>query len=184
MNLIVFKNRSVILLFSKNDCHTNTIRRFVNEHFNKFQSERYILKAASYGSNQQFDLAVTDYEKALELQINYLPSDHPYIGRTYFNIGSCCCILKQHQEGLKYLEKSLDIRLKSLPLTHIAICESLNMIAAVHEEIGNNKLALEYYTTAQSIAQESNLNLDPIFQSVLNRQINNCRVKVFGKSTS
>ena len=71
-----------------------------------------------YEDNKDFDKALDNLQRALEIQLKILPSNHFRIAATHNNIGGIYLGKCDYKTALQNFETALDIGLKSLPSNH------------------------------------------------------------------
>ncbi|CAF0833684.1 unnamed protein product [Rotaria sordida] len=130
-----------------------------NEKFMTTLSSTYNNIGLMYDSMGNYSDALSWYEKALEIQSNSLPSDHPSLATVYDNIGMVYRSLGDYTTALSYCEKTLEIRLKSSSLDQISLTNVYSNIGMVYESKGDYSNALSYYEKAYEI-QKSSFPLD------------------------
>ncbi|CAF4146148.1 unnamed protein product [Rotaria sordida] len=74
-----------------------------------------------YTNTNEFDSALMYFEKALEIDRQYLREDHLKFGQTYANIGAMYYSKQDFKQALNYFEKARETWLKSLPTSHMCI---------------------------------------------------------------
>ncbi|CAF1203920.1 unnamed protein product [Didymodactylos carnosus] len=95
--------------------------------------------------------SIINYEKALTVQKEQLPSDHPDIARTLFNMGHCYVALTNYDQGLKLMTEALEICRKSLPSNHSDLALTYSSLGSLYVILKQNELALEYFVKASEI---------------------------------
>ncbi|CAF4922803.1 unnamed protein product [Rotaria sp. Silwood1] len=104
----------------------------------------YILRTHANMENKRDDLALIYYETALAIQKRQLPSDHPDIERTLFQMGQCYVALKKFEEGLQFMKQALEIREKSLPSNYRDLALTYSSLGSVYLILMKNDLALKH----------------------------------------
>ena len=66
----------------------------------------------------EYSKALSYYEKALEIQQQSLPPNHPDLAEFYNNIGSVYDSMGEYSKALLSYEKALEIQQQSLPPNH------------------------------------------------------------------
>ncbi|CAF3125202.1 unnamed protein product [Rotaria sp. Silwood2] len=117
--------------------------------------EIHILRAHANMQNKRDDLALVDYTKALTIQKRQLPSDHPDIGRTLFQMGHCYVALKMFDKGLEFMQQALEILQKSLPENHQDLALTYSSLGSVYTILMKNDVALEHFIKAREIHHAS-----------------------------
>jgi tetratricopeptide (TPR) repeat protein len=118
-------------------------------------------KAPIYGQlgsvkyNQgEYQEAITFYEKALAVQQQSIPPNHPDLAISYMGIGSVFYSMGAYPKALEYYEKALVIQQQSLPPNHPSLASSYNNIGAVYEDMGDYPKALSSHEKALAIKQQ------------------------------
>mgnify|MGYP003962463773 CR=1 FL=1 len=78
-----------------------------------------------------FDFAMNYFQHALELRLQYLPSNHVDIGLSYNNVGVCYHCLNKVAESLEYYNKALNILSNTFDSEHprvVATRSNLNKV--------------------------------------------------------
>ena len=106
-----------------------------------------------YVKRQQGDYmtAIENYEKALQIEENTLPPDHPLLTIAHDSIGSMYMSMGEYSKALSYLEKALAIKEKTPPFNHDWLVTTCNDIATVYEKLGECSKALLYQKKALEI---------------------------------
>ncbi len=79
--------------------------------------------------------AIEYYEKSLEIDKEFLPSNHPNLATSYNNnIGLVYYDLDNYEMALTYFERALDIFQQSLPAYHPDITSVTNAIKIVKKK--------------------------------------------------
>jgi tetratricopeptide (TPR) repeat protein len=119
-------------------------------------------KAHIYGqlgwvkANQgEYQEAITFYEKALAIQQQSLPPNHPDLGFSYNNIGEVYRKMGDDSKALSSYEKALAIKQQSLPLNHPSLAMSYGNIGIVYCNMGDYPKALSSYEKVFAIQQQS-----------------------------
>jgi tetratricopeptide (TPR) repeat protein len=99
--------------------------------------------------------AITYYEKALEIQQQSLPPNHPSLAMSYNNIGNVYHNMGEYSKALSSYEKALEIKQQSLPPNHPNLAVSYNNIGNVYSNMGEYSKALSSYEEALEIQQQS-----------------------------
>jgi tetratricopeptide (TPR) repeat protein len=98
----------------------------------------------------QFDKAQQVFEMILDRT-----TDEKEKGSIYYNLGWIKNDQGNYTEAIKYYEKSLEIREKTLPANHPHLATSYNNIGAVYVNMGEYSRALSYYEKALEIKQKT-----------------------------
>jgi tetratricopeptide (TPR) repeat protein len=119
-------------------------------------------KAPIYGclgimrfKQREYQEAITFYEKALVIQQQSLPPNHPDLAKSYLNIGSVYGSMGDYPKALSYYEKDLAITHQSLPPHHPYLAKTYNNIGTVYNRMGDYPKALSSYEKALAIQQKS-----------------------------
>jgi tetratricopeptide (TPR) repeat protein len=99
--------------------------------------------------------AIEFYKKALEIERETLPSDHPDLATFYNNIGLVYYKMDEYTKTLLYYKKALEIRLKNLPPNHISLATTYNNIGLVCGKMDKHSEALLCYEKALQIKQKT-----------------------------
>ncbi|CAF0997718.1 unnamed protein product [Adineta steineri] len=99
--------------------------------------------------------ALISHEKALAIQQQLLPPNHPDLGDSYNKIGNVYYSMGDYPKALLSHEKALAIRQQSLPSTHPHLGHSYNNIGLVHYNMYDFSKALPCYEQALAILQQS-----------------------------
>jgi len=131
--------------------------------------------ATIYYNQEQYDSAITYYQKGLEIKMKY--NDSRGIANGYNNIGNCYFDMKRYPEALELYNRSLEIRKELFDSTGIAT--SFVNIGKTHAEMGNYHPAIDLMTQSLEIAgrigykeaiQESYLRISELEESNENYQ--------------
>ncbi|CAF0915691.1 unnamed protein product [Adineta steineri] len=97
--------------------------------------------------------AIWYYEKALEIEQNTLPSNHPSLTISYNNIGSLYDKIRKYSKALSSHEKALEIYQKTLPSNHPSLATSYGNIGLVYNNMEEYSKALSFHEKALEIRQ-------------------------------
>ncbi|WP_421892462.1 tetratricopeptide repeat protein [Marinoscillum sp.] len=131
--------------------------------------------ATIYYNQEQYDSAITYYQKGLEIKMKY--NDSRGIANGYNNIANCYFDMKRYPEALELYNRSLEIRSELLDSTGIAT--SFVNIGKTYAEMGDNQKAIDLMVRGQEIAsrigykeaiQESYLRISELEESNRNYQ--------------
>ncbi|CAF1510776.1 unnamed protein product [Adineta steineri] len=103
----------------------------------------------------EYQEALIFHEKALTIQQQLLPPNHPDLGDSYNKIGIVYYSMGDYPKALLSHEEALAIRQKSLPSTHPDLGGSYNNIGLVHYNMYDFLKALPYYEKALAIRQQA-----------------------------
>jgi tetratricopeptide (TPR) repeat protein len=100
---------------------------------------------------EEYDLALTNYTKALDIDLVHHGPTSTNVANTYSNMGEVYREQRKYDRALEYYTKALDIYLASDDPTSADVGMLYGNIAVLHYMQGNYELALEYYNKALSI---------------------------------
>ncbi|CAF3827178.1 unnamed protein product [Adineta steineri] len=106
-------------------------------------------------SQEEYQEALSYYEKAFAIRQQSLPLNHPDLGASYSNIGVVYDNMGDYLRALSNYEKALAIRQQSLPLNHPDLGASYSNIGVVYDNMGDYLRALSNYEKALAIRQQS-----------------------------
>lgn len=112
---------------------------------------------------EKYSVALSQYEEALTLQMNCVPSDHSSLASIYNNIGMVYRSNGDYKTALSNCEKSLEIRLKSCPTNDKSLINIYSNIGLVYECAGDYSKALSYYKRVHEIQKSSLPSQHPSF---------------------
>jgi len=115
----------------------------------------YTFIGTSYRQLGQFTTARIYYEKALTIQQQSLPSNHPNLANLHNNIASVYSDMGEYSKAFASHEKALAIRQQSLPSNHPDLASCYNNIANVYYQMGEYSKALASHEKALAIRQQS-----------------------------
>ncbi|CAF1291173.1 unnamed protein product [Adineta ricciae] len=128
----------------------------VNEKFaGCLQADTYNQLGTIKYQQGQHEEAIILYQKALELQQQSLPSNHPDVAKSYNNIGAVYSSMGDYSRALSSHEQALNIRQQSLPSNHPDVASSYGNIGTVYRHMGDYSRALSSYEQALNIRQQS-----------------------------
>lgn len=117
-------------------------------------SMAYRMRANSYGASGQYQLAITDYDKAIELDPSNPTNDETYLNRF-------CPLYKlgRYEEALATCNKALDItdNPNTLPQIYSKKAMALNKLGRYEEALENANKALEVNAKDPLALSEKNL---------------------------
>ncbi|CAF3810850.1 unnamed protein product [Rotaria sp. Silwood1] len=91
-----------------------------------------------------YEQALSNLKKAIEIQEATLPSDSLALAKTYHNIAATYNLMEKYDLSLDYYRKALKIRQAVLPNNHPEIAGTYNNLGKLYESKGNYPKALEY----------------------------------------
>jgi tetratricopeptide (TPR) repeat protein len=103
----------------------------------------------------KYQEAITFYEKALAIQQQSLPPNHPDVAMCYNNIGMVYDSMVDYPKALSSYEKALAIRQQSLPPNHPDLAASYNNIGTVYQSMSDYPKAISFHEKALAIRQQS-----------------------------
>jgi tetratricopeptide (TPR) repeat protein len=103
----------------------------------------------------EYQEAIRFYEKALAIDQQSLPPNHPDLAISYNNIGMVYDNMGEYSKGLSSYEKALAIRQQSLPPNHPDLATSYNNIGIVYNNMDDYPKALSSHEEALAIRQQS-----------------------------
>ncbi|CAM4895674.1 unnamed protein product [Rotaria socialis] len=101
-----------------------------------------------------YDKALMNLKKAVEIQEATLPSDSLALAKTYNNLGATYYFQEEYDLSLNCYRKALKIREKMLPNNHPDIGASYNNIGQLYGRKENYEKALEYYEKSMGIKRK------------------------------
>jgi tetratricopeptide (TPR) repeat protein len=111
----------------------------------------------------EYPVAIRFYEKALAIQQQSLPPNHPDLAMAYGNIGNVYRNMGDYPKALSSHEKALAIRQQSLPPNHPDLAMSYNNIGIVYKNMSDYPKALSSYEKVLAIDQQSFPPNHPVF---------------------
>ncbi|CAF4029824.1 unnamed protein product [Adineta steineri] len=102
-----------------------------------------------------YENALWCHDKALEIQKNILPSDHPDLAAPYNNFGLVCIKNGKYPEALLFFEKVLEILRKTLPSDHPGLATAYSNIGSVFNHMTKYLEALSCYNKALDIQEKT-----------------------------
>jgi tetratricopeptide (TPR) repeat protein len=109
----------------------------------------------THRSMGEYEMALSYFEKALEIQQKSLPHNHPDLATISNNIGMTHQLMGDYPTALSYFEKTLEIQQNSLPDNHPDLATTNNNLGAINHLIGNYPAALSYFEKTLEIRQKS-----------------------------
>ena len=104
-----------------------------------------------YSHIGNYQMALIQSEKALEIWLEILGPDHPNVATSYCNLGYIYTELADYQQALKHQNKALEIREKMLGDVHPDVATSFHSIGNFYSYLGEYPVALENYRRALGI---------------------------------
>jgi tetratricopeptide (TPR) repeat protein len=83
-----------------------------------------------------YSMALSYFEKVLEIHQKSLSSDHPNLALNYYNIGEVHHSMGNYSMALSFLEKALEIQQRSLPSDHPDLVTTQENIGIVSQLTG------------------------------------------------
>jgi tetratricopeptide (TPR) repeat protein len=99
-------------------------------------------------------LALSFYEKALEIQEKSLPTNHLDIASSHNNVGAAHVSMGEYSIALDHFNKALTIQKQLLPESHFDLARTYNDIGATYRSIGDYPKSLDYLKKALVISQK------------------------------
>jgi tetratricopeptide (TPR) repeat protein len=125
-----------------------------------------------WSARNEYDKALINLQKAMEIQEKTLPSDSLALASTYNNIANTYDLMGKNDLALKYYDKALKIRQKVLPSNHPSIAITFNNLGTLHEAKEDFSKALEYFKKSLEISRQA---LPPTHPDII-RTENNIRM--------
>ncbi|CAF3867349.1 unnamed protein product [Rotaria sordida] len=121
----------------------------------------------AYHKMRKYSDVLSSYERAVAIQQQLLPPNHPDLAASYNNIGNVHADMRQYSQALSSHEKALAIRQHSLPSTHPDLASTYNNIGNVYYNINDYHKARTFYKYAVEIAQRSLPSYHPDLQNTV-----------------
>ncbi|CAF5040550.1 unnamed protein product [Rotaria sp. Silwood1] len=122
-----------------------------------------------YDNQGDFDAALIYYDKALQIQLNLFPSNHPSLAVSYTNIGLVYCNKSDYVQALNYYKKALNIyELSSFSTNYTELAKTYNNISIVYNKLGDNTNALKYNEKSLEINLKSLPSNHPLLAASYN----------------
>ncbi|CAF1380610.1 unnamed protein product, partial [Didymodactylos carnosus] len=125
-----------------------------NKEMNAWLAIIYNNIATAHDAMGNYSIALSYYEKTLEIQLNILPPNHSKLATTYSNMAQVLNSMGSYTTALSYHEKALKIQQKSLSLDHPDLIPTYNNIGELHRSMGDYSVALSYYEKTLTIQQK------------------------------
>ena len=103
---------------------------------------------------KRYDKALDYYNRVLNIQEIYFPSDHPDIARTLNNIALILYRQGQSDQALLYHNRALKIRQNAYPSGHVDLAFSLNNIGIILHDQGKYEHALRNHQQALELQEK------------------------------
>jgi tetratricopeptide (TPR) repeat protein len=103
----------------------------------------------------EYEEALIFFEKALEIDKETLPSNHPDLAMSYDAIGNAHTDMNDYWTALSFYEEALEIRQQSLSTDHLDLASSYNNIGNVYNNVEEYSKALSYYMKDLAISEKS-----------------------------
>jgi len=100
-------------------------------------------------------LALFLTNKALELSLEYLPTDHPKLATLYAQIGSIWDDTGNHDTALNFYQRALDIQLNSEAREHSSMASICSNMAVAYENKNELEQALIMYRKAMDLLERN-----------------------------
>jgi tetratricopeptide (TPR) repeat protein len=104
---------------------------------------------------RDYDQALMNLKKAIEIQEKTLPPDSLALARTYHNIATTYDLMKNYDLASKYYKKALKIREAVLPVEHPAIAITYNNLGCMYKDKGDYAEALKFYEKSLEIGRKT-----------------------------
>lgn len=105
-------------------------------------------KGVQKAKNENWEDALSCWEKALDIRIHVLGDGHKDVANTLNNMGVALGRIERHEDALQYLERALRVRERLYGRGHIEIASTLH-------NIGNVLQQMEEYTGALKCFKET-----------------------------
>ena len=99
----------------------------------------------------QYNEALENYKRALEIELVHLPPIHPLLATTYNNIGMIHLKNGNHLDALIYYQNTFEIFERSLPANHPSLANTHHNIAHVLLDLDRTEEAIEHIAQAVDI---------------------------------
>lgn len=116
----------------------------------------------------EYDKALSYYEKAYKNQEKILPANHPDLALCYSNIAGAYEKMGEYSKALLFHQKSLTIQEKTLPINHSLLAASYSNAGSAYVSMGEYSKALLFYQRTLSIFQNSLPSNHPDMKAVQN----------------
>ena len=95
------------------------------------------------------------YQRALIINQNNLPADHPALASSHSSIGETYQHMGDYSKAMSHCEAALGIRQRTLPANHPNLASSHNNIGLVYDDMGEYSKALSHCEAALGIRQRT-----------------------------
>jgi tetratricopeptide (TPR) repeat protein len=120
---------------------------------------------------KDYDQALINLKKAIDIQEKTLPSDSLDLATTYNNIAVTYALMEKYDLALQYHNKTLKIRQAALPPEHPSIAATYNNLGYLYDGKEDYAEALKFYQKSLEIQRKT---LPPAHPNVV-RTENNIR---------
>jgi tetratricopeptide (TPR) repeat protein len=79
-----------------------------------------------------FNEALSFYQKSLQIQQEFLPTDHSHLVDIYNNISLLYVEMSNYSTAISFQEQLLEILRKHLPLQHLTLARSVNNLGKIY----------------------------------------------------
>ncbi|CAF1242279.1 unnamed protein product, partial [Didymodactylos carnosus] len=131
-------------------------------------SPDYNYLALVHHAKGEYDKALENYERTLEIKLKSLPSNHPSLATTLNNTGLVQDEKGEYNKALEKYERTLEIQLKSLPSNHPLLATIFNNTGSALNAKGQNDKALESFERALEIQLRSLPSNHPLLATTFN----------------
>jgi len=111
----------------------------------------YSKLGSNYNLMTDYENALTNYFKSLDIRINFLGENNIDVASNYNNIALIYDDLKLYEKALDYLQKALNIGLQNLENDNIFFADIYENIGVVYKDIDNYEAALKYIKNSLDI---------------------------------
>jgi tetratricopeptide (TPR) repeat protein len=115
----------------------------------------YDMLGMTESNKGQYSTALSCYEKALAIDKQTLPPNHPDLATSYSNIGQVYSNMGDYPKALSFYEKALGMRKETLPPNHPSLATSYSNIGQVYSNMGDYPKALSFYEKALGMRKET-----------------------------
>jgi tetratricopeptide (TPR) repeat protein len=111
--------------------------------------------ALQWYSLSDYDQALINLTKAIEIQESTLSSYSPALANTYHNLASTYDMIEKYDLASEYYKKALKIREAVLPPEHPLIASTYNNLGSMYEDKGDYTEALKFYQKSLEIIRKT-----------------------------
>ena len=148
-----------VRLCANNDQASKSVFEHMKKNYGGDKTQTDLLSFGTVLANMgNFD----DAEKYFHRLLNELPHDQYGIAHCYHNLGHIALEKEDYQSSLRYFEKSLQIKLRSLQSDHPDLAETYNSMGVLYRKKGQYDMALQSYNKALTIFQRTSNENDQI----------------------